>query len=92
MAVDWSKRGDYIAKHKMTPEIANEALADENALVPDPDPASKSGVSVRTIGRSATLGDLVTVITVTDDDGMVYGVNAWRSNLQDIRKYVEYQE
>ena len=87
MAVDWSKRGQYIAKHGMTPTIANEALADLDALVQDPDPASKSGVSVRTIGRSASFGALVTVITVAGDDGTVYGINAWPSNDVDIRKY-----
>lgn len=40
MAVDWSKRGEYIAKRGMTRAIANEALADPDALVQVPDPAS----------------------------------------------------
>ncbi|MFA5712277.1 transposase [Mycolicibacterium sp.] len=88
MGVDWSKRGDYIVrKHGVTPEQADEALADRAALVQDPDPASRSGVSVRTIGHSESYGRLLTVITVTDDDGTVYGVNAWRSNDVDTRKY-----
>lgn len=56
----------------------------------DPDPASKSGVSVRTIGFSATFGGLVTVITV-EDDGTVWGLNVWPSNDTDTRKY-ERQE
>lgn len=86
MAIDWSKRGDYIAKRNMTPAIANEALTDPDRYVEDPDRASKSGVSVRTIGYSATFGALVTVITV-EDEGTVYGVNAWPSNDVDTRKY-----
>lgn len=86
MVVDWSKRGEYIAKRGMTPTIANEALTDPNRLVQVPDPASKSGASDRTIGYSHTYGGLVTVITV-DDDGTVFGINAWPSSTTDIRKY-----
>ena len=67
---------------------ANEALSDPDALRIDPDPASKSGRSVRTIGYSASAGGLVTVITLIDD-GVTYGVNAWRSNNTDIRRYGE---
>lgn len=76
MTVDWSE--------------ANDALADPDALVHVPDPASRAGFSVRTIGYSATFGALLTVITV-EEDGTVFGVNAWRSNDSDIRKY-ERQE
>lgn len=87
MAADWSKRGEYIiAKHQTTPEQANEALADPEALVLNPDPASRSGVSARTIGYSPSRAALLTVITV-DEDGTVFGINAWRSNDTDQRKY-----
>ena len=49
--VDWSKRDEYITeKHGTTPEQADEALADPMRVVIDPDPASKSGASVRIIG------------------------------------------
>ena len=74
----------------ITPEIANEALADPDALVQDPDPASKSGISIRTTGYSTAFGALITVITV-EEDGTVWGVNAWPSNDSDSRKY-ERQE
>lgn len=90
MAVNWSERGEYIAKHAMTPAIADEALADSSAHVLDPDPASRSGVSVRTIGWSATYRGLVTVITVLDE-GTVWGINAWPSNERDIRRYNEQE-
>jgi len=84
---DWSKRGEYIVvKHGVTPEQADEALADPNALVQNPDPASRLGVIVRTIGVSPSFGALVIVITV-DEDGVAYCINAWRSNDTDIRKY-----
>jgi hypothetical protein len=49
---DWSHRRDYIvAKHKVTSVEADEALADPDRVVLDPDPASKSGRSVRIIGH-----------------------------------------
>jgi hypothetical protein len=87
VGVDWSHRGEYIAKRLgMTPAVADEALTDPDALVQDPDPASRSGLSVRTIGYSATFGGLVTVITV-EEDGAVWGINAWPSNDTDTRKY-----
>jgi len=87
MAVNWSKRGEYIiAKHEVYPAWADEALADENAVVFDPDYNSKSGESVRTIGASWSIQDILTVITV-EHEGTVYGVNAWRSNDRDTRYY-----
>ena len=90
VAADWSVRGEYIAKHGLTPAMADEALADASAHVLDPDPASRSGVSVRTIGWSDTFGGLVTVITVFDE-GRVWGINAWPSSDRDIRKYDEQE-
>jgi hypothetical protein len=44
------------ARHGITVEQANEALADPDALVFDPDYASQSGRSVRTIGWSVSHG------------------------------------
>jgi hypothetical protein len=52
------------------------------------DPASRSGVSVRTIGVAVSFGALLTVITVVED-GVVWGLNAWRSSDRDARKYRE---
>ena len=69
-------------------EWANEALEDPDALRIDPDPASRSGRSVRTIGNSPTAGSLVTVITV-EEARVTYGVNGWKSNEIDIRRYGE---
>ncbi len=69
MAVDWSHRSDYMhQRHGVTMQSANKALAYLRALVFDPDYASLSGHSVRTIGWSDTAGRLLTVITVTEDD------------------------
>lgn len=88
MAVDWSKRGEYLAKHGITVTQANEALSDINAVTIVPDPASISGRSVRTIGFAAGCSDVIVVITL-EDGGVVYGVNAWRANDRDRRTYNE---
>ncbi len=85
--VDWSHRGDYITtRHGVSVEHADEALADPDALVFDPDYASRSGRSVRTIGWSPGAGHLVTVITVAEG-AVVHGVNAWPSSDGDARRY-----
>ena len=86
--IDWRHRGDYITKHGLTPDVADEAFADPNRLVIDPDPASVSGRSVRIIGWSVSIRALVTVI-VLPDEATVWGVNAWLSNSTDQRRYRE---
>jgi hypothetical protein len=83
VAVDWSKRGDYIvAKHGVTPAEADEALSDPDRVVLDPDYNSQSGRGVRTIGFCPSRSELLSVLTLTDE-GTEYGVNAWPSNARD---------
>jgi hypothetical protein len=53
----------------------------------DPDPKSKTGRSVRTIGYSTTAPALITVITL-DHEGTIHGVNGWRAN-DSARRYRE---
>jgi uncharacterized DUF497 family protein len=87
MAADWTYRREYIvAKHQVTPEQADEALDDPSAVIFDPDYNSTSGESVRTIGYSPSARDVLSVITV-EEDGIVYGSNAWTSNSRDCRYY-----
>lgn len=86
MGVDWSKRGEYIAKHGMTPTQADEALGDPECVTLDPDPASKSGASRRVIGYSTTAQAVIAVI-LTDFEGVTYGVNAWEASDRDKRLY-----
>jgi len=73
-------------RHGVSVDAANEALADPVAAVADPDYASVSGRSVRTIGWSTSVRRLLTIITVTED-GVVHGVNGWPSNDADTRRY-----
>jgi uncharacterized DUF497 family protein len=75
-------------RHGISPAEADEALSDPDRVVLDPDPASKSGRGTRTIGYSAAAESLVTVI-VLEDEGTSYGVNGWRSNSSDQRRYRE---
>jgi hypothetical protein len=85
--VDWSHRTEYMQqRHGTTVEQANEALADPDAEVFDPDYASKSGRSVPTIGWSATASRLLVVITIAED-GVIYGLNGWPANDVDTRHY-----
>lgn len=92
VGVDWSHRGEYIAtRHGITAAQADEALTDPTALVFDPDYASQSGRSVRTIGWSPTAGRLLTIITVAQD-GVVYGINGWASNDIDTHHYHHTRE
>ena len=73
-------------RHGVSAEQANEAVVDPEVLVFDPDYASQSGRSVRSIGWSASAGRLLTVITVAED-GVVYGANGWPANDVDTRRY-----
>lgn len=74
-------------RHGITPEQAEEALSDESRVVFEPDYASQSGRSVRVIGFAASVGAVVTVIVVVDDDGKEWGGSAWRANRRDVRYY-----
>ncbi|MBO1031314.1 BrnT family toxin [Tessaracoccus sp. Y36] len=88
--IDWRHRGEYISKHGLTPDVADEAFADPNRLAIDPDPSSDSGRTIRVIGWSSTTSMLITVI-VLPDEGITWGVNAWPSNSTDQRRYREEQ-
>jgi hypothetical protein len=87
--VDWSYGADHmLERHEIEVEWAKEALDDPDALRIDPDPSSASGISVRTIGYSPSIGKLLTIITVVDG-GSTYGANGWKSNAADIKRYLE---
>lgn len=95
MMPDWRHRDDYIrtrAQRKgnlgevnIDPTWANEAYADIDA-VRFPDPASRTGRGVRTVGWSGAAGMLITVITI-DEGGRVWGANAWKSSRSDREIY-----
>jgi hypothetical protein len=78
-------------QHQISVEEANEALADADALLYDPDPKSRSGGSARVIGYSPTATAVLVVILVHREDkpGAWWGGNGWRANSTDRRTYRE---
>jgi hypothetical protein len=95
---DWLHRGDYIrtrttrkgndAETDIEPDWADEAYCDEAAIELDPDPASQSKISKRTIGWSESAGFLISVITTRNPQtNRLWGVNAFRANDVDRNRY-----
>ncbi len=80
-----------MAKHDVTPDEADEAVADPERVVIDPDYNSISGRSIRIVGFSATAGNVLTVILLVEAD-VTYGVNAWRANARDRQIYLEGEQ
>lgn len=59
---------------------------DDDALVDSPDPASKSGRADRLVGYSSTARMVVVVIYLREER---IGVNAWKANETQTRRYWE---
>jgi hypothetical protein len=81
------------------PAWADEAVADEHAVWLQPDPASRSGASVRVIGWSRSASEVLTVILVEArvdpselPHGDWWGANAWVANERDRRLYGEEEQ
>jgi len=93
--LDWSKRAEYVrSRHGVEPAWADEAVEDDHAVWLTPDPASRSGRSVRVIGYSITAREVLTVILVAADvdvterpAGDWWGSNAWVASPRDRRLY-----
>ncbi|MGH9082240.1 MAG: hypothetical protein ACRDWN_02745 [Acidimicrobiales bacterium] len=94
--LDWRYRSEYIGSRStrrlgdtdIEPAWANEAFADDDALVDSPDPASKSGKTDRLVGYSRAVRMVIVVIYFRDE---LIGVNAWKANETDTRRYWEDQ-
>ncbi len=78
-------------QHQITVQAANEALADADALLFDPDPKSTSCQSARVIGFSPTAAAVLVVILVRREDkpGTWWSANGWQANSTDRRIYAE---
>lgn len=97
--IDWSHRADYIrsrserrpGEFNVEPEWATEAAMDEERVVAAPDPASKSGQTIRVVGYSESANRILVVIllpmNLPEIDGAWIGVNAWTANSTTIRRY-----
>ena len=93
---DWSYARDHI-EHRSQRKPgdtdilvgwAAEAWSDDEALVADPDPKTRSGLGVRVIGYSPSAGFVITVTAVKDGEDL-WGTSAWRSNKTEQRLYNE---
>lgn len=94
---DWLHRREHIeqrtqrrgeTEQNILVEWADEAYLDESAVTFDPDYASETGLSARTIGWSDSAGFLITVITVRDEDDHLWGGTGFRANGRDERHYL----
>lgn len=96
--IDWEHRSEYIQSrsrrrpgdHDISPEWATEAALDISRLVAAPDPASKSGKTIRVVGQSVTLNRVLVVILLPKGqiaDGRWWGVNAWLAGTRETRLY-----
>jgi hypothetical protein len=68
------------------PVWADEAFADGQAVVYSPDPASKSGLSDGLAGYSLSARMVIVVIYLRDGP---IGLNAWKANATQARRYWE---
>lgn len=75
-------------RHRVLPAWAQQAWDDPAALVADPDPASRSGRSVRVIGYSPGARAVLVLILVKGQHGLV-AASAWRANASHRRRYLE---
>jgi len=82
--VDWSH--EHVDRHKLTRDMAREALDDPNLVTIRPDPTSKSGQSFRVIGYSLLAQSVLTVVLV-DEVEVLYCATAWKSKAREIRLY-----
>lgn len=100
-AIDWQHRGDYIRTRSqrrpgdfdVEPEWATEAAFDDNRKITAPDPASKSGETIRVLGYSQSADRILAIVlrpkNYPELDGTWWGVNAWAANSTAIRRYNE---
>jgi hypothetical protein len=101
--VDWTHRGDYIQQRSrrhpgdfdVWPEWATEAVFDEERLL-GLDPASKSGLGIRVVGKSQQANRILVVTLIPKSfptiDGSWWGVNAWIANTKLQRRYLTQDE
>jgi hypothetical protein len=101
--VDWTHRGDYIQQRSrrrpgdvdIWPEWATEAVFDEERLL-GLDPASKSGLGIRVVGKSQQANRVLVVILIPKSfpliDGSWWGVNAWIASTRLQRRYLTQDE
>lgn len=90
--VDWSHAEQHMwLQHRVLLSWAQQAWEDPTALVVDPDPASRSGRSIRVIGYSPG-ARAVLVLILVKDEGRLVAASSWRANASHQRRYVEERD
>ena len=83
----------YPGAVNLEPEWATEAAMDPKRRF-GLDPASKTGEGIRVVGRSATPGQVLTVILIPEEHpptGAWLGVTAWVTKGRDLRDYEAHE-
>lgn len=75
-------------RHRVLPTWARQAWEDPAAQVLDPDPAGRSGRSIRVIGYSPGARAVLVLILVKDEEQLV-AATAWRANASHQRRYLD---
>lgn len=87
--IDWSFAEEHMwSRHRVLVQWAMEAAQDQRRITFDPDPASRSGSSIRFIGYSPQ-ADAVLVVIAARFGGRLFAASAWRANDVQARKYRE---
>ncbi|MDA2987904.1 MAG: transposase [Actinomycetota bacterium] len=89
--IDFEAAAEHIWQgHRILMDWVREACSDDDRVILDPDPASRSGQSLRIVGFSASFGHPVTVVGFRRRTHIEI-TSAWRSNPRDQRIYRERQ-
>jgi hypothetical protein len=83
----------YPGAVNLEPEWATEAAMDPKRRF-GLDPASKTGEGIRVVGRSATSGQVLTVILIPEEHpptGVWLGVTVWVTKGRDLRDYEAHE-
>ena len=66
-----------------------EVVNDPDRIVDEPDPQSAHANSVRVVGYSPSAAMVITVVALSDPDGVLHGATAWRTTGRPRRQYME---
>jgi len=87
--IDWSFAEAHMwSRHRVLVQWARQAVHDPRRLILDPDPASRSGSSIRIIGYSQTTNCVLAVIVVRFQ-GTLFAASAWKANREQTHMYRE---
>ncbi len=89
--IDWSGREHKLARTEGTINESwiQEVINDPAALWYNPDPLSKTGMTVRVIGHSITANRVFVVVMIQTGDNEWTGLTAYPANKRNRKNYAE---